>query len=179
MPPENNQQDVQDPAPQGDQQPQNETFEAWLGQQPDDVRGRYEQHTSGLRSALESERETRRNLERQIRTAARQQEEGSTARQQLEQIAGQLSEQNHRADFYEEAHRNGVTDLRLAYLAARDAGLIDDRGRVDMNTLRTRYPHLFETRRVAPAGNAGNGTGVDPKPQSSMNTFIRRSAGRG
>lgn len=178
MPPEQTQQ-TEIPDPQGEQQPANETFEAWLGQQPEDIRSRYEQHTSGLRSALESERETRRTLEKDVRRLARQQEEGSESRQQLDALAGNLAEQNQRADFYEEAHRLGVVDLRLAYLAARDGGLIDDRGRADMTALKTRYPHLFETRRSAPAGNAGSGTGPDPKPKNTMNDAIRRAAGRG
>lgn len=171
-----------DPTPT-DAQPDGETpeeqpFETWLAAQDEPIRERYTRHTSGLRAALESERAARKDLERQIRQLARQQDEGSAARAELERLSATLGEQSGRAEFYEAAHAAGVTDLRLAYLAARDAGLMDERGRADLAQLKARHPHLFPSPRV-PSGHAGSGTAAEPGPRNDMNALIRRASGRG
>lgn len=176
---------------QGQQPPPGETpagneqeqpFDAWLGQQDEAVRGRIERHTSGLVSALQSEREQRRTLERQMRTLSTQLEQGSEARTQVEQLSSQLAEQERRATFYEDAVPARVRNPKLAYIAAKEAGLIDGRsGKVNMEGLKQQYPELFEQKAPPPPGNAGAGTGGQqpaPSPNAQMNQSIRRAAGR-
>ncbi len=86
-----------------------------------------------------------------------------------------------KADFVEKAIQAGVTDIRLAYLAAQAEGLLGaydpDKGvgKHDFAELRKRYPNLF---RASSSGSADGGAGGAGKVGNSMNDFIRRAAGR-
>jgi len=155
------------------------TFDSWLEGQDDSVRGLISEHTHGLKSALESERDQRKAFEKQLRDAAAKVEAGSEARQRLDELSVQLDAQGRQADFYETAHAAGVTNLRLAWLAAQADEMQDRRGQVDMDKLKGAYPELFGATTRAPAGNAGAGTQQPPKAAQGMNEFIRRSSGRG
>ncbi len=144
-------------------------FDAWLTDQPDDVKTLIGTHTTGLKSALDSERTARRDLEKQVKR--------SELRTQLDRLSTDLSATSHRADFYDEAHKQGVKNLRLSFLAAKESGLIDDRGRCDFGKLKTDFPELFsEIRKSAPSG-AGTGAGTQPAAPQTMNDIIRRKAG--
>ncbi len=76
----------------------------------------------------------------------------------------------HISGFYEEADKAGVRDARLAMLAARDAGLIDDRGRVDMAALKRKHPSLFDEQPLDQTREA--------REARNMNEFIRRAGGQ-
>lgn len=160
---------------QGGEKP---TFDAWIARQPDDVKALLEVHTKGLKSALDSERENRKELEKQLRGLAKKAEDGSEAQQQLTEMADKIAAADRKADFYEEAHRQGVTNLKLAYLTATTDGLIDTRGRVNFDEMKKNYPELFGKARPAPAGNAGNGTNQETPKSQGMNDFIRTASGR-
>lgn len=169
------------PAGQQSQQPGDQGGTSWeqvLATLPEEQRGLYEQHTQGLRSALQSERTQRGDLARQLREATAGMEEGSAARTQLEQVGAQLEDANRRADFAMDAGQHGVVNARLAYLAAVEVEAFDRRGNVNWERLREQFPELFRTNQV-PAGNAGNGTGTPPPAAGGMNAFIRQQAGKG
>ena len=125
---------------------------------PEGQRALYEQHTQGLRSALQSEREQRQDLAKQLREATQQLEEGSQARQQLEQLTGQAEAASRRAAFFEEAARTetGCSNPRLAWLAAQELDAFDRRGNVDWEALRKQFPELFGKQTQTPPGNAGS-----------------------
>jgi hypothetical protein len=154
----------------------------WLKEQTDDVRKLYEQHTTGLRSALQSERTQRSDLARQLRDAATKAEAGSEAQKNLAETAAKLEEAEARASFFEEATKPeiGCTNPRLAYLAARESQAIDGKGRISWEELKGAYPELFKPKAStsAPAGNAGAGTGAPPAASFDMNAIIRKAAGR-
>ncbi len=86
-----------------------------------------------------------------------------------------------KADFVEKAIGAGVTDIRLAYLAAQAEGLLGaydpDKGvgKHDFDELKKRYPHLF---RATTGGSADGGAGGGSKIGGDMNQWIR-SAARG
>lgn len=154
------------------------TFEDWLGQQDEGVQGLVNDHITGLRSALQSEREQRRTFERELRDVARQLDEDSEARQQLETMANNLDASERRAEFYEAAHAAGVSNLRLAWLAVQqDESLSDRRGNVNMTRFREQYPELFQAR-TTPPGQAGAGSQGNAPKSSNMNNIIRTAAGR-
>lgn len=154
------------------------SYETWVQAQPENVRGLLERHTSGLRSALESERGSRKDLERQLREMAGKAEKGSETQAQLTQMADRMNEADRRVDFYEEAHAAGVTNLKLAYLVAMQDEMFDKRGQVNFATMKAQYPELFGGGGGRlPAGNAGTGAGTPPQGRS-MNEFIRASSGR-
>lgn len=155
-------------------------FDAWIASQPDDVKTLLDTHTRGLKSALDSERDARKKVEKELRDLAANAEKDSDAQRQLTAMADQMSEADRKADFYEAAHAVGVSNLRLAYTVAVQDEMFDRRGQVNFDQMKQSYPELFvgEKPNKKPAGNAGAGTNGDQPAATGMNTFIRRAAGR-
>jgi hypothetical protein len=153
--------------------PAAQAFAEWVSTQGEDVRKMADGYAKELKVALEFERKQRQTFEQQLRDATGKLEKGSAERQNLEQLSSTLSRQ---AEFYNAVHAAGVTNLRLAWLAAENAGLVDEGGRVDFGKLKDGFPELFRAA-APPPGNAGSGTQQPPSRQT-MNDLIRRSAGR-
>ncbi len=151
-------------------------FESWIETQPDEVKALLDGHIKGLKTALDSEREARRSFEKQVRELAAKAEQGSEAQKQLIAMADQVQALTRQQTFYDEAHARGVNNLKLAYLAAQNDGLMDEQGRVDWERLKKSYPQLFGATGGPPQGNAGSGM-QKPSGLTSMNTIIRRAAG--
>ena len=154
------------------------TFDAWIGTQPDQIKGLVTEHEKGLKSALDSERTSRQDLEGQLREAAKKLAKEPELQKSLTEMADKLAETDRRADFYDAAHAAGVTNLKLAYVVAVQDELFDKKGNVNFETLKTKYPELFAGRAQPPKGNAGAGTGGDGRPAVGMNEAIRRASGR-
>lgn len=156
-----------------------ETFDAFLATQPPEIKDLYTAHVSGLTSALKSERSRGSDLEKQLREAAKKADRGSDLERELTQRADELAQTRLQTTFYEKAHASGIRNLSLAFIAARQSGLIDDRGECDFGQLKNQFPELF----IAPVpqattANAGSGTGRAQADLLSMNDRIRRAAGR-
>lgn len=152
-------------------------FSSWLATQPDNIRAAIDEHIRGLKSALTAEREQRRTFERQLREAAAKMAADSEARRALDEHVQRLSVMERQSRFYEDAHVHGCTNLRLAFIAATDAGLVRDDGTADWDAVRTRFPELFGGPRNA--GRAFGGDGHNAMPTvADMNAFIRSAAGR-
>jgi len=181
-----NQEQTTEPTTQAQGQQQSETpavtFDAWLGAQDEATRKLYDEHTRGLKTALQSERDARKaesaKLSKDLRDAGRKLEEGSDARKALEDVTSKLEAAEARAAFYEEANKPEVhcSNARLAFIAAQETGAIDAKGRIAWELLKTQFPELFQ-RKVPPA-SAGAGTNEQPRPHGGMNAFIRTGAGR-
>lgn len=156
------------------------TFESWLATAPDDVKALYEAHTNGLRSALNSERESKRELERQLREMRDKAEKGSEAETRLNEMVSALETANRRADFVIEAAKpeNGVADIEAAWLIvnAKADTFFDRKGNVNFALLKQQHPMLFRAAK-APPGNAGSGVGQEGGKQD-INDWIRSAAGR-
>lgn len=155
------------------------SFEAWLTAQDETVKGLITSHTTGLKSALDSERESRKGLERQLREAAKKADAGSEAQKQLTEMADRLTGTERRIAAYDALSAAGCANLKLAWLAAQDAGLVDGQGSVSVERLKAQFPELFKQGTPAPRGNAGSGAGQGGAPKQDMNAFIRQAAGRG
>lgn len=153
-------------------------FDSWIGTQPEPIKTLITEHEKGLKSALESERTSRQDLEGQLRTMAKDAAKTPELQQNLTKLADQLAETDRRADFYDAAHSAGVTNLKLAYVVAMQDGLFDKKGNANFETLKTKYPELFAGTKPPIRGNAGAGTGSQQPAGGGMNDFIRRSAGR-
>jgi len=87
-----------------------ETFEAFLESAGEPIKVLYNSHVSGLKNALEMEKDNRRKLSEQVRTLATQAEKGSELETKFNetlktlQEAEQRSEENaRRANFAEQA----------------------------------------------------------------------------
>ena len=153
------------------------TYEGWLEGQDESVKTLIGANTSGLKSALEKERETRKDLEKELRDKAEKAEKGSEAQVELQGMADKLQETDRRVDFYDEAHDAGVTNLKLAYTVAVQDGMFDTKGNANFKAMKEAYPELFGATQVTP-GNAGTGTQTTPPSGTGMNNFIRGKTGR-
>lgn len=159
-------------------------YEEWVQTQPEPIKQMLSSWEGGLKSALTSERDARRSLERQVRELAGKAEKGSEIETRLTGLADQLSEAQTQNEFYDQASRRGVRDLKLAWLAAKEAGAIDGRGRINWDTLEETYPLLF-SKKIQPPGHAGSGTHGgngsgegQPQVDRGMNAWIRAQSSR-
>lgn len=155
-------------------------FDTWLGEQPEQVRKGYEGKTTGLHSALESERAQRKEFAKQLKELTSKAEKGSEAEKALGEMSTRLEQAEQRAAFYAEASRPeiGCTNPKAAFLVASADGLFTKRGDPDWNAIKAQAPELFASRK-APPGNAGSGNGSPPAKTGGMNAYIRSAAGRG
>ena len=147
---------------------------------PEEHRNLYQNHTNGLRSALENERAQRRDLAKQLREATTKMEEGSAARQALEKATADMEAAEQRASFYEDATRPevGCGNVRLAYIAAQEIDAFDRRGNANWDALKKAFPELF-VKPKPPSGNAGAGVNNNvPSRPFNMNDAVRHAAGR-
>jgi|GEM_PF-6015885 len=148
-------------------------FETWVAGQPDEVKAMLESHTGGLKSALQSERERAKGLEKGLREAASKAEKGSENEKQLVALADQVQEASRKNAFYENAVSAGATNLKLAYMAAVSDDLFKRDGSVDFEALKKNYPELFGKTSTNNAGSGGKG----PDKKITMDDFIRAKAG--
>lgn len=147
-------------------------FDTWIAGQTSDVRGLLDKHTTGLRTALQTERENAKTLAKQLKDLGKTLDANSDAAKQVADLSGKLETEQKRAAFYEQAQAAGCRDLRLAWLAASADGLT-------LKDVQAQHPDLF-TQPRPPATNAGNGAhAVQGGSGAGMNAFIRREAGRG
>jgi hypothetical protein len=156
-----------------------QTFDQFMEAQTPEAKTLLETHTQGLKSALESERGTRKDLEKQVRDLAGKAEKGSEAEKQLTQIADTVAAAERKADFMEAAHAAGVSNLKLAYTVAVQDEMFDRHGRANFEAMKATYPELFGGGKpTIPPANAGDGTGNKPPAPASMTGLIRQAAGR-
>lgn len=151
-------------------------FDAWIAGQPPEIKTLLDGHISGLKTALGSERERNKTLEKDLREMASKAEKGSDAEKQLSALANQVKEAGQKSGFYESAVQAGVTNLKLAYMAAVNDGLFKKDGAPDFEALKKNYPELF---RAAGGGtnNAGSGASGEPVSKQTMDGYIRAKIG--
>ena len=155
------------------------TFDGWYKTLDAPIQGVVDDHIDGLRSALTTERSERKGLEKRLREIQKQAESGQDIQAQLQQVTEGMGEANAKVAFFEAAHAANVKNLRLAWLAAQDAQLVDKKtGAVDFGELRKVAPELFVTKAI-PSANQGTGSQQDGVGKPSMNDFLRAAAGRG
>ncbi len=154
-------------------------FNTWIDEQDDDVKAMVAGHVDGLKSALDSERDARKRLATDLKTAVSSSANDGEMRSKLEKMTTDLAGATGRADFFAAGHKEGVTNLSLAYLAAQEGGFIGDDG-ADFKQLKGQYPELFSEQKRVP-GNAGDGMngGGPPDGKESMDSLIRQQAGVG
>ncbi len=156
-------------------------FGTWIDEQDDETKAMMTAHTDGLRSALDSERDARKQLAADLKMAVSSSGDAGEMRQKLEVMQTDLMAASGRADFYANGHKAGVSNLPLAFLAAREAGLVGKDG-ADFEKLKGDYPELFAGVQ-RPSGNAGSGmsggAATGSGAASSMDDLIRQQAGVG
>lgn len=171
-------QDTEGQGEQQDQQGEKLSYETWFEKQPPEIKALIEENKRGLQSALKAERETRKDLEKQVRELAEKAEKGSEVEKRLTETADKLAEMDKRLEFYDAAHKANVTNLKLAWRIVNEEQLFTRKGEPDLEALKESYPELFAKPASTPPGNSGAGTKEPPKPKVGMNEFIRAAAGR-
>ena len=171
----------EDPKQDGQQQEQKGgvlEWDAFHKALPEEAQKLIATKEAGLKSALETERDSRKDLEKELKDVAGRLEKDSDAQKEVLKLADDVAAGNEKSDFYEEAHDEGVSNMRLAYVVAKQDDLINKRGKIDWKTLKEKYPELFG-KKVVPPGDAGPGTGSrQPGEKVDMNKIIREKAGR-
>lgn len=156
------------------------SFDEYLSTLEEPIVKLYEENISGLKNALESERENRRKLSEQVKKLNPLAEKGSEIEQKLTETVKLLEEAEQRsvelqrrALFAEQAIRPEVScsNVRAAYALAVSEGSFDRDGNPDWDRLREIAPELFKTTSQTNAGNNSK-----PKPHD-INAAIRRAAG--
>jgi hypothetical protein len=153
------------------------TSSKWLESLDEKSRGFYNETTQGLKRALDSERSERKEIEKKLHDLAAKAEKGSEMESKLSAVAAQFETEGRKSRFYEQAASKGVSNLRLAWVAANDGEMLTRSGDVDFEALKKHHPELFKT--VVSANGAGR-SGDKPKdePHSRMNDFIRTAGGK-
>jgi hypothetical protein len=125
--------------------------------------------------AEHSERQRNKTLGKELGALAKTAEAGSTLKTELDKMQAAIAKRDAELDFYKSAP-DDVVNLRLAWLAATDLQLIDEKDNsVDWKALRTAQPLLF---RKTASTNAGAGATQNGQGSVDMNALIRGSAGR-
>lgn len=142
-------------------------FDSWLDRQGEDVKSLISTRMATLTTTLESERNDRKSVVAQLK-AIQAEGDPKELKTKVATLEATLAEQATRNEFAEGAVSQGVTNIRLAYLAAKDADLL---GKKDLwEQLKAKSPELF---RKAVPGNAGAGSGAAPAAGVSMNQLLR------
>lgn len=159
-----------------------ETFESWLEALPDETKTKakalYETNVSGLKTALQSEREAKKELSAQLKELLPKVEKGSELEKQLTEMADKAETAERRAQFADEAIKPeiGCRNIKAAYALAVAEKFFDKRGNPEWERIKAAAPELFGT--VIANANPGNGTRTTPAAGNNMNAFIRGAAGR-
>lgn len=119
---------------------------AFIAAQPEEARKGIEAHieasAKGLHKALESERETRKDLEKQLKALQGKAEKGGELEQAIEKMRGELATTNKRNAFLASAPKD-LEYVKEALAVAEVNSLIADDGRVDWDKFKKDYPGFF------------------------------------
>lgn len=151
------------------------TWDSFLATLPKEAQDLYTAHTSGLKNALDAERNEKKTLGQQLRDLQAKAENGSDLQKQLSDLSGKLTAAEKKAGFAEQAVKPeiGCTNPKLAFMVATDGDLFKRDGSPDWDAIKSAAPELFAKAKT-PDGNAGNGTGNNQKPSgNSMDDAIR------
>jgi len=152
-------------------------WDAFHGSLPEEAQNLIATHEGGLKTALETERDSRGQLEKDLKDVAGELEKGSDAQKEVLKLADKVAAGDRKIDFYEDAQKAGISNFKLAYHIAKDDDLFDKRGNVNFEKMKESYPELF-TKKKAPPADGGEGTGGGlPGEKVDMNALIRKKAG--
>lgn len=139
----------------------------------------YEVKTSGLKSALDKERDAATEASKELRKLAKETDEKTAAA--LNKLAdekdAEIEQARRESAFYREAAASGVPGDKLAraWLICRNGDYFTKRGDPDIQAMKTELPELFVQPAVpAPRVAAGAGTQQPPAPAGDFNANLRR-----
>lgn len=136
-------------------------FDDWLKGQSDDakalVAGYLDTSTTGLKSALQKERDQVKAMNVQLKDLSGKVEKGSEAEKTINDLTTKLTLSERRNTFLTEAPTHAVADVKAALVLAEAEGLIGDDGAVKWDDLKRAHPIFFAPPRTeAPGTNSQN-----------------------
>lgn len=166
-------------------------FDAWLEKQADDIKKTVTDFVQGLRNAydrtkdeLKQSKETNDTLRTELTGIVKQKDSDATA--QVEQFKSKLDEAERRSLFYEAIAGKGVKNAKLAYVAAREGGFLENMATFSVDKFKEGFGELFAEPAAATEQNTntantatGGGTGGAGGDVNSMtwNDALRSLAG--
>lgn len=166
--------------------PAAETFADWdaLVKAHPEAESLYEGRTSGLKSALDKERDKAAEATKELRKLARDADEKTAAA--LNKLAdekdAEIEQARRESAFYREAAASGVPGDKLAraWLICKNGDYFTKRGDPDIVAMKTELPELFQAPASPPPRvAAGAGASQPPAPAADFNTNFRRLVGSG
>jgi hypothetical protein len=157
------------------------SWDTWFQGQPEQVQKLIAEREAPLKNTIATVRRERDTFEGQLKTMAKGLEDGNAMKTQIEQLMSQIAELNAKDGFTAAALKAGVApeSVELAYLGAKNAGLIPAKGEVNFADIQSRFPMLFTPKKTPPPANGGAGSGGAGNGAGfNMNDAIRRAAGR-
>ncbi|GAP07120.1 hypothetical protein ATHL_01988 [Anaerolinea thermolimosa] len=130
-------------------------FENWLENQDETVKMLIQERFTRLENTVKATRQERDTLSRELKELSKRVEADSEAGRKLSEIQKQLEEAEKKVHFYQEVHKQGVSNSTAAYALVTAFNLWDESGNPDWKKLREIAPELFKT---ALSSNAGSGT---------------------
>lgn len=136
------------------------TWDSFLADQPDEVKALAETANSGLKTALQAERDARKQLDTQLKKIGKTAGDNAELTQTINDLRAQLDGQTRKANFATDLG-SSVSDVELAYLAAEKLEAFDRDGRVNVEKLKAAHPALF-IQKLTPPPPGNHGTGHAP-----------------
>lgn len=155
-------------------------WEKWIAEQEADVRKAYEEHVSGLKTALKTERDASVTLQKQVKELTEKATVASDAQKQVEALQAKMTELETSATtstqalteaqgklgaltkqfaFHREAAAKGVSNPDNAFLIAQGKGLIGEDGAIDWKEFQKAAPEQFGAMATSATNPARGGTG--------------------
>lgn len=126
-------------------------------------------HISGLKSALDRERESAKVARSEVTTLTKKVQESSAAQQRVAELERKTA-------IMEQLYRIGVTNSQLAYMAVTTSqDLLDDKGVLDEQKFSKQFPELLKKGGgLAFAGQSARQS--DTGTVAGMDSWIRQKA---
>ena len=159
-------------------------FEKWIAEQSEDAQKAFAKHVAGLKSALDTERDSSKTLKDQVKALeskatevdaaqtklaelrtqldgmsskdAATQQQLVEAQKALSEAQGELGKTSKQRDFFKAATTNGVTNLEDAFLIAQGKPELWEGDAVKWDEFRKSSGYLFQTPGTSP-GNPPRG----------------------
>jgi len=141
----------------------------------------YEGKTSGLKSALDKERDKAGDAAKALRKLASEADEKLSAalKKQADEMDAAVEDARRESTFYREAAEAGVPGDKLAraWLICKNGDYLTKRGDPDIASMKIELPELFsQPAAPAPRVDAGPGTQQAPAAAQDFNTTFRKVA---
>lgn len=157
------------------------SFEEFLSTVDEPIKQLYQKDISGLKTALDKERDDRKRISEKFDQLKEKAEKGSDLEKQLNDAQNLLNESENRyqealrrANFAEQAIKPeiGCSNIKAAYAIAISDNLFDNKGNPDWKSIKSTAPELFKRSEFTDGGKRQKAP-----LNEDMNSILRQAAG--